>query len=209
VAAAIIMGVLDFDPTRPILALADYVNARSSAIVTYEDPALARAPSSPDAATPRGVLVPPSILLAMTSDTVDDPVTVLRRAASEYEQFGNPGHFEVVETGSMIHVIGFPGPVTTRSASTSALLDQEISMPAVAGSGLTFIAALVESLGGISTVGVGVVPFNVLDRHRGRWEAQQREARAVLRDFVLPIGDGLSWALLYDPLASKFTLNLQ
>lgn len=47
-AAAVITSVLGFDPTRPLLALAGYANARSSTIVTYEDPALVRAPVTAD-----------------------------------------------------------------------------------------------------------------------------------------------------------------
>src|SRR5262245_19994086 len=134
------MSAAHIDLTRPLLALADEVNATGTVVVTYEDTDLASSPPS----------VPPAVTAgAATGDAIADPVAALRQAASEYEHLGNAGRFTVVEAAPMIHVIG------------NALLDQVVSLPAVAGSGMDFLRALRRSLGGPIPLAMGMVPLNV------------------------------------------------
>lgn len=190
------------DPTRPLLRLADYLNAlEPSLIVTYEEASsgLFTAMSAPSAPLP----TVETAEVAVTARGSQAAAGLLRQAAAEHQQLGYPGRFVVLEAPPMIHV------VQTGASTEPALLDQAVTMPELVGTGLDFVTAFVEALGGPSALAAGMLPFNVLDQHRGVWPSWHAVAREQLRELSLSVQGGLSWAILYDASSQRHVLNMK
>jgi hypothetical protein len=137
---------------------------------------------------------------------------VLEKLVDDYHLTGNPGRFGIVQTGAMFHIV----PVATRDATgrqvaSRSLLDAKIAVPTGQRSALEVIDVVARAVGNLHgiSIGVGMVPVNLLNQVRLDESAISDDARTVLVRTLAAAPMPLSWQIFCEPAPSRLcALNI-
>ena len=200
---------------RPLASAIEVLENRHGWVITYEDPPLLH-PSDiedvtlavrrdhdlkkPRVLAPRGG--PFNFRYSIPAGRVaPDESALLERLLEEYHRSGHPGVFRVRRTGAVFHVV----PTESKNAlghfePRVSLLDSTISISDRERSALGMIEEITAVVSGpAARVGIGTVPFNLLNQVSVRGGARNESARSVLLRTLETTNRKMSWALLCDP----------
>jgi hypothetical protein len=198
---------------RPLAQVADALRQKYGWNIEYEDPQFV---SQSDLVVIEG---PPKQTLPAGGDfKIEFPSNslqaekVLQSAVDSYNQSGNPGRFELrkVEGDTFVLVGVQARDGSGKIAAQPVLLDAAITIPnekRTASEALNLICQKLSE-GGHIPVSLGITPRKILDRAEVSVGGAQASARMLLYQTVLATQRRLYWALIFDPDAKRYLLNI-
>jgi hypothetical protein len=198
---------------RPLAQMADALRQKYGWMIEYEDPQFV---SPSDLVVIEG---PPKQTLPAGGDFKIEFASngvqaekVLQSAVDSYNQSANPGRFELrkvegdtfVLVGVQAHDAG--GKITAQQV----LLDAQIAISnekRTASDALNLICEKLSESRHIP-VSLGITPRKILDRAEVSVGGSQASARALLSQALLATQRRLYWALIFDPDAKRYLLNV-
>jgi hypothetical protein len=206
---------------RPIAMMAEKIEQRTGAVITYEDPQYEYAADIEESADTdafgKRVFDMRTVPFVFTLDAAKrkDVVQAVRELVDAFEMRTGGQKFKVIAAKGFIHIVP---QVNRNKAGTwveqQPVLDTRISLPAGKRTLAEFMTEFTEAISSVVAqdgrrIDVGVMPLNLAFNTEVTWpEIKNREARDVLRDVLLQAPVKLSWQLYGGVGLAQQALNL-
>ncbi len=205
------------EDSRPVGKAVAMLVAQQGFKITYEDPSFAYSDDITQrtesegrkARAPKGG----RLLLAMPAarQTEQDLTGILSKLLEANAALNRGGRFRLRQSGDEFHII--PSEVKDTNGQwieQASVLDAKISLPAERRVGLQILETFCETLSKATNkrIVVGTFPANAVLPYDGALNAEEEEARSVLRRVLDATNRRLTWQLLYDPQTRWHFLNV-
>jgi hypothetical protein len=204
---------------RPLQRVLEGLRLKYGWSVSYEDPQYLSPQDVVDDPRSKGNLIPAGKTFSMDLPPTPSPTDVpprdktLQLIVDAYNHSGNPGVFELLNTGTgedAVSVVGHDKTGDNAASPQNPFLDTLITVPSAERPVVESLDLICKALTDSTHMGIslGVTPRAWVDHTPAKIGGTQVPARTILAQALAASGHPLYWQLLFDPNTKQYLLNV-